>query len=155
MDHNHNTTWKQGLDKAINESMDILTVFDAEGHKDVSARIISEIRNESSDFHRFLDVFYEEALFDAEFSLAAEEAGNKKDVYHRHIRSAKQWRANMRHFKNSVNAALLFCRMSRKFGVEFAWRINEMLDSSLAHYRFLEEFFNSAMCSSTEHSPEE
>lgn len=155
MNYNHDTTWKQGLDKAFNESRGILTAFDADGSNDVSARIISEIRNESTDFRRFLEVFYDETLLDAEFSLAAEEAGNKKDVYYRHARSAKQWRANMRHFENSVNAALLFCRMSRKFGVEFAWRINEMLDSSLAHYRFLEEFFGSAMCLSMETSPEE
>lgn len=140
-----NETWKHSFSQAIDTALSVLKTFGIGETKDIPSLVTPEVKDESSSFHRFLEVFYDETLLDAELSFAAEEAGNKKGVYHDHAKQKKQRMANRRRFLDVLHASVLYCRMSRDHGVEYAMMISEKLNRSFAHLGFLEEFYDTVM----------
>ena len=145
INYEHNEAWTQNFCRAIDTTFSVLKTFGIGETKNIPSIVAPEVKDESSSFHRFLEVFYDEALLDAELSLAAEEAGNKKGVYHDHAKNKKQRMANRRRLLDVLHASVLYCRMSREYGVEFAMVFSQKLNSSYAHLGFLEEFYDSVM----------
>ena len=146
INYERNEAWKHSFSLAIDTTLSVLKSFGIGETKQIPSLVTSEVRDESSSFHRFLEVFYDESLLDAELSFAAEEAGNTRDVYHDHAKHKKQRMANLHRFIDVLHATVLYCRMSREYGVEYAMMISQKLNSSFAHLGFLEEFYDSVMC---------
>ena len=143
--YEHDDTWKNNLDQALITTIRVLQTFGTGKTKDIPSHVSKDIKDESSDYHRFLEAFYDETLLDAELSHAADVAGNTKDSYivHDEIKTTRE--ANRHRFIDVVHAAVLYCRMAAEDGVEFALRIYEKLNSSAAHFAFLEEFYDTVM----------
>jgi len=143
--YTHDDAWKKNLCQAIDISLSTLKSFGIGETKEIPALIASEVRDDSSDFRRFIEVFYDESLFSAELSQAAEKAGNKKAVYNVHAKTRKQKMANERFFIDTMHASNLYCRMSGDYGVEFAMLIGDTLNRSFAHLGFLQQFYETVM----------
>ncbi len=145
INYTHDDIWKRNLCQAIDISLSTLKSFGIGETKDISVLIAAEVKDKSSDFRRFLEVFYDESLFSAELSLAAKKAGNKEAVYNYHAKNKKQKSANKAHFVNALHASNLYCRMSGDYGVEFAMLIGDTLNRSFAHLGFLQQFYETVM----------
>ena len=143
--YEHDDAWKNNLDQALITTIRVLQNFGAGKTKDIPSHVSKDIKDESSDYHRFLEAFYDETLLDAELSHAADVAGNTKDSYIVHDEIETTREANRHRFIDVVHAAVLYCRMAADDGVEFTLRINEKLNSSFAHFAFLEEFYDTVM----------
>ena len=141
----HDATWKNNLDQALMTTIRVLQTFGTEKTKVIPSHVSKDIKDESSDYHRFLEAFYDETLLDAELSHAADVAGNTKDTFIDHAEIKAMREANRHRFIDVVHAAILYCRMASDDGVEFTLRINEKLNSSVDHFAFLEEFYDTVM----------
>ena len=143
--YEHDATWKNNLDQALITTIRFLQCFGPGKTKDIPSHVSKDIKDESSDYHRFLEAFYDETLLDAELSHAADVAGNTKDKYIDHTEIKTTRKANRHRFIDVVHAAVLYCRMAADDGVEFTLRINEKLNSSVAHFAFLDELYDTVM----------
>ena len=145
MNYRHNSAWRNNQERAIKTTISVLENFGVGETKNIPSIVAPELSDKSSGFRRFQDVLYDEALFDAELSFAAEVAGNTKDVYHDHPRLKVHMEANLHRFADALYAAELYCRMSNKYGHEFAVGIHDKVNSSFAHISFLSEFYETVM----------
>ena len=143
--YEHDDTWKKNLDQALITTIRVLQSFGTGKTKDIPSHVSKDIKDESSDYHRFLEAFYDETLLDAELSHAADVAGNTKDTFIDHAEIKAMREANRHRFIDVLHAAILYCRMGADDGVEFTLRINEKLNSSVDHFAFLEEFYDTVM----------
>ena len=107
--------------------------------------IADELQDSGSVFFRFIEVFFDEARFDAELSYAAETNGNKMLVYNDHARKKVIREANRRRFTGILNDALVFCGMSKDYGMEFKDSIHGILNDSFPHLGFLFELYETIM----------
>ena len=146
--YEHDATWEKNLDQALITTIRILQTFGSRKTKDIPSHVSKDIKDESSDFLRFLEAFYDETLLDAELSHAADVAGNTKNTYIDHAEIKARREANYHRFIDVVHAAILYCRMAADDGVEFTLRINEKLNSSVDHFAFLKEFYDTVMTNS-------
>ena len=146
--YEHDATWEKNLDQALMTTIRVLQTFGSGKTKDIPSHVSKDIKDESSDFLRFLEAFYDETLLDAELSHAADVAGNTKNTYIDHAEIKARREANYHRFIDVVHAAILYCRMAADDGVEFTLRINEKLNSSVDHFAFLKEFYDTVMTNS-------
>ena len=79
--YEHDDAWKNNLDQALITTIRVLQTFGTGKTKDIPSHVSKDIKDESSDYHRFLEALYDETLLDAELSHAADVAGNTKDSY--------------------------------------------------------------------------
>lgn len=139
--YEHDSAWRAELDRAVKTTTETIKVFGKGESKGVPGALAGDLKNKESDFFRFLVVFYDETLLDAELSLSAEDAGNDKLVYKQGARRKKDREAAQRRFQAVIDDAFLFCRMSRAFGVEFAISVHCNIAASAPHQAFLIEFY--------------
>ena len=143
--YEHDSAWRAELDRAVKTTTETFKVFGKGESKGVPGALADDLKDKGSDFFRFLEVFYDETLFDAELSLSAENAGNDKLVYKPDARRKKDRKAAHRRFQAVIDDAFLFCRMSRAYGVEFALSVHCNIAASAPRQAFLVEFYDTVM----------
>ena len=107
--------------------------------------IAAELQDKGSDFYRLIEVFFDEARFDAELSFAAETEGNQTLAYQDHARKKETREANKRHFSLVLDDALIFCGLSKDLGMVFKDSILNILNDSFPHMGFLFELYETVM----------
>lgn len=113
--------------------------------KEIPKVIAAELQDKGSDFYRFIELFFDEARFDAELSFAAETEGNKVLAYQDHARKKETKEANKRRFSLVLDDAIIFCGLYQDFGVEFRDSIWSILNDSFPHMGFLFELYETIM----------
>lgn len=140
----HNDAWRAELDRTVNTTTNAFKLFGKGDSKGVPDALAGDLGDKESDFYRFLEVFYDEALLDAELSLSAEDAGNHELVY-KGARNKKDLEATQQRFQGVVDDAFLYCRMSEAYGVEFALSVHCDIAASAPRQAFLAEFYDTVM----------
>lgn len=143
--YEHDSAWRAKLDRAVKTTTEAFKVFGKGESKGVPGALSDDLKDKGSNFFRFLEVFYDETLLDAELSLSAEDAGNVKLVYMSGGRRKKDREAAQHRFQAVIDDAFLFCRMSRAYGVEFAISVHCDIAVSAPHQAFLIEFYDTVM----------
>lgn len=143
--YEHDSAWRAELDRAVKTTTEAFKVFGKGESKGVPGALAGDLKDKESNFFRFLEVFYDETLLDAELSLSAEDAGNDKLVYKPDARRKKDREAAHRRFQAVIDDAFLFCRMSRAYGVEFALSVHCNIAASAPRQAFLVEFYDTVM----------
>ena len=143
--YEHDSAWRAELDRAVKTTTEAFKVFGKGESKGVPGALAGDLKDKGSNFFRFLEVFYDETLLDAELSLSAEDAGNDKLVYKPDARRKKDREAAHRRFQAVIDDAFLFCRMSRAYGVEFALSVHCNIAASAPRQAFLVEFYDTVM----------
>ena len=143
--YTHDDAWRADLNSCVETTVNCLNVFGLGETKDIPTMIANEMQDSESNFSRFIEVFFDEARFDAELSFAAETKGNKTLAYHDHARKKVIREANRRRFNSALNDALVFCGMSKDYGIEFKYSIHCILNDSFPHLGFLFELYETVM----------
>ena len=143
--YTHDSAWRADLNSCIETTANCLNAFGLGETKDIPTVIADELQDSGSVFFRFIEVFFDEARFDAELSYAAETNGNKMLVYNDHARKKVIREANRRRFTGILNDALVFCGMSKDYGMEFKDSIHGILNDSFPHLGFLFELYETVM----------
>lgn len=143
--YEHDSAWRAELNRAVKTTTEAFKAFGKGEGKGVPSALVGVLQDKESDFFRYLEVFYDETLLDAELSLSAEDAGNDRLVYKPGARRKKDREAAHRRFQAVIDDAFLFCRMSRAFGVEFAFSVHCDIAASAPHQAFLVEFYDTVM----------
>lgn len=143
--YEHDSAWRAELDRAVKTTTEAFKVFGKGESKGVPGALSGDLKDKGSNFFRFLEVFYDETLLDAELSLSAEDAGNDKLVYKPDARRKKDREAAHRRFQAVIDDAFLFCRMSRAYGVEFALSVHCNIAAFAPRQAFLVEFYDTVM----------
>ena len=141
----HDATWQAELQQAIQITTNSLQYFGRGEAKEIPAKIAKELNAKSSDYFRFIEVFYDETLLDAEIALSAEAVGNKELGYEAHAIRKKAREENQARFTGIMNQAYLFCKMSPDYGCDFVKSIHDIVESSLAYPAFLFQFYDTVM----------
>lgn len=143
--YTHDDAWRADLNSCVETTANCLNAFGLGETKDIPTVIADEMQDRGSDFFRFVEIIFDEARFDAELSFAAETKGNKTLAYHDHARNKEIREANGRRFNSLLNDALLFCGMSKDYGMEFKDSILGILNDSFPHLGFLFELYETIM----------
>ena len=143
--YTHDDSWREELNMCVETTVNCLKAFGIGKTREIPAAIAPDLQDSVSDFFRFIEVFFDEARFDAELSFAAETEGNDALAYHDHAREKEIREANMRRFNDVLDDALVFCGMSRDYGMEFRISIHRTLNGSFPHQGFLFEFYDTVM----------
>ncbi len=141
----HNDAWRADLVSCVNATVDCLRVLGTGKTKEIPSAIAGELDDKASVFWRFIEVFFDEARFDAELSYAAETEGNRTLAYDDHARRKAVRSANMKRFNGILDDTLLFCTMSKDYGAEFASAVRGTLIDSFPHQGFLFELYETVM----------
>ena len=143
--YTHDDAWRADLNSCIETTVNCLNAFGLGETKDIPTMIADEMQDRGSVFFRFIEVFFDEARFDAELSFAAETKGNKLLTYDDHARKKAIREANRRRFNSILNDALVFCGISMDYGMEFKNSIHGILNDSFPHLGFLFELYETIM----------
>lgn len=143
--YSHDSAWRAELNSCIEITANYLKDLGIGETKEIPNVIADELHDKGSDFCRFIEVFFDEARFDAELSFAAKTEGNKAFAYQDHARKKETKEANKRHFSLVLDDALIFCGLSRDLGMVFKESILNILNDSFPHMGFLFELYETIM----------
>lgn len=143
--YTHDSTWRLELNSCVSITVNYLKDLGIRETKEIPNVIAAELQDKGSDFFRLIEVFFDEARFDAELSFAAETEGNKMLAYQGHARNKEIRKANKERFNLVLDDAIIFCGLSKDLGMEFKDSIWSILNDSFPHMGFLFELYETIM----------
>ena len=141
----HDDAWRADLESCVNTTVNCLRDLGTGETKEIPSVIAAELEDKTSIFWRFIEVFFDEARLDAELSFGAETEGDPGLMYHDHARKKAVREANLKRCSAILDDAILFCTMSKEYGMDFKFAIRSILTDSFPHQGFLFELYETIM----------
>ena len=143
--YSHDRAWREELNSCVEITANYLKDLGLGETKELPKVLAADIQDNGSDFYRLIEVFFDEARFEAELSFAAETEGNKVLAYQDHARKKETKEANKRRFSLVLDDAIIFCGLSKDLGMVFKESILNILNDSFPHMGFLFELYETVM----------
>ena len=142
INYTHNEDWHAEFDKSIQTTLDVMSLFGAGNTQTAPKMVLGEVNDPGSEFHKFLEVFYDETLLDAEVSYAAELAGEKEKIFFPITLEEKMKETNLNRFNEILNLAMLIYTMD---GSKVPSSVYSMLQDYPQRILFLNALYEDVM----------